>query len=137
MVRYAKSKIKEHKYGSTRCSNIFFDWLEKLILKVNIGTRKTSILLDGTHFEQWWNAGPENIEKVIRCSLLSEIMWVHHLNVWLYYQRRYAIFVFKLMLSFWLYVLVMSCMHFRADPHSVVAWMPKNILLEAGVKYEV
>ena len=31
----------------------FSDWLEKLILKLNIGTRKTSILLDGTHFEQW------------------------------------------------------------------------------------
>ena len=37
----------------------------------------------------------------------------------------------------WLYVLVMSRMHFRVNPHSIVAWMSKNSLLETGMKSEV
>ena len=37
----------------------------------------------------------------------------------------------------WLYVLVMSCMCFRVNPHSIVAWMSRNSLLEAGTKSEV
>ena len=37
----------------------------------------------------------------------------------------------------WLYVLVMSHTRFRVYPHSVVAWMSSNSLLEAGVKSEV
>ena len=36
----------------------------------------------------------------------------------------------------WLYVL-MSGTRFRVNPHSIVAWMPRNSLLEAGVKSEV
>ena len=37
----------------------------------------------------------------------------------------------------WLYVLIMSCMHFRVNPHSIVAWMSRNSLLKTGVKSEV
>ena len=36
-----------------------------------------------------------------------------------------------------LYVLTMSCTHFRANPHSIVAWMSRNSLLETGAKSEV
>ena len=32
----------------------------------------------------------------------------------------------------WLYVLIMSRTHFRVNPHSIVAWMSRNSLLEAG-----
>ena len=35
------------------------------------------------------------------------------------------------------YVLVKSCMRFRVNPHSIVAWMSRNSLLEAGAKSEV
>ena len=34
----------------------------------------------------------------------------------------------------WLYVLVVSRTRFRVNPHSIVAWMPKNSLLEAGAR---
>ena len=37
----------------------------------------------------------------------------------------------------WLYVLVMSSTRFRVNPHSVVAWMSRKSLLEAGAKSEV
>ena len=36
-----------------------------------------------------------------------------------------------------LFVLVMSHMCFRVNPHSIVAWMSRNSLLEAGAKSEV
>ena len=36
-----------------------------------------------------------------------------------------------------LYVLVMSCTCFRVNLHSIVAWMSRNSLLEAGAKSEV
>ena len=36
-----------------------------------------------------------------------------------------------------LYVLIISCMHFRVNPHSIVAWMSRNSLLETGAKSEV
>ena len=36
-----------------------------------------------------------------------------------------------------LYVLIMSFMRFRVNPHSIVAWMSRDILLEAGAKSEV
>ena len=32
----------------------------------------------------------------------------------------------------WLYVFIMSCMRFRVNSHSIVAWMWRNSLLEAG-----
>ena len=32
----------------------------------------------------------------------------------------------------WLYVLMMSRTHFRMNLHSIVAWMSRNSLLEAG-----
>ena len=32
----------------------------------------------------------------------------------------------------WLYVLIMSRMCFRVNPHFIVAWMSRNFLLEAG-----
>ena len=38
---------------------------------------------------------------------------------------------------FRLYVLVMSRTFFRVNPHSIVAWMSRNTLLEAGAKPEV
>ena len=37
----------------------------------------------------------------------------------------------------WLYILIMSRMHFRVNPHSIVAWISRNSLLEAGAKSEV
>ena len=36
----------------------------------------------------------------------------------------------------WLYVLVMSRTRFRVNPHSIVVWMSRNSLLEAGAKSE-
>ena len=36
-----------------------------------------------------------------------------------------------------LYVLVMSRTRFRVNPHSIVVWMSRNSLLEAGTKSEV
>ena len=38
--------------------------------------------------------------------------------------------------QYWLYVLVMSRTRFRVNPHSIVAWMSRNSLLEAGAKSE-
>ena len=35
----------------------------------------------------------------------------------------------------WLYVLVMSRTRLRVNPHSTVAWMSRNSLLEAGAKW--
>ena len=40
-------------------------------------------------------------------------------------------------LDIWQYVLVMSRKRFRVNPHSIVAWMSKNSLLEAVAKSEV
>ena len=42
-------------------------------------------------------------------------------------------------LSVWyiLTVCSLSHMHFRVNPHFIVAWMTKNSLLEAGTKLEV
>ena len=37
----------------------------------------------------------------------------------------------------WLYVLVMLRTRLRVNPHSIVAWMSRNSLLEAGAKGEV
>ena len=37
----------------------------------------------------------------------------------------------------WLYVLVVLRTRFRVNPHSIVAWMSRNSLLEAGAKSEV
>ena len=34
----------------------------------------------------------------------------------------------------WLYVFIMSCMHFRVNSHSIVAWMSRNSLLRIGAK---
>ena len=33
----------------------------------------------------------------------------------------------------WLYVLIMSCTHFRVNPHTVAAWMSRNSLLETSM----
>ena len=37
----------------------------------------------------------------------------------------------------WLYILIMSRTHFRVNLHSIVAWMSRNSLVEAGTKSEV
>ena len=37
----------------------------------------------------------------------------------------------------WLYLLIMSRTRFRVNPHSIVAWMSRNSLLEAGAKSEI
>ena len=39
--------------------------------------------------------------------------------------------------SLWLYALAMSCTCFRVNPLSIVVWMSRNSLLEAGAKSEV
>ena len=39
--------------------------------------------------------------------------------------------------SIWLYVLVMSRTHFKVNPHTILAWMLRNSLLEAGAKSDV
>ena len=39
-------------------------------------------------------------------------------------------------LYYWLYVLVMSRTRFRVNPHSIVAWISRNSLPEAGAKSE-
>ena len=33
---------------------------------------------------------------------------------------------------YWLYVLIMSRTRFRVNPYSIVAWISRNSLLEAG-----
>ena len=38
---------------------------------------------------------------------------------------------------YWLYVLVMSRMRFKVNPHSIVAWISRNSLLEVDTKSEV
>ena len=40
-------------------------------------------------------------------------------------------------LPFWLYVLVMSRTRFRLNPHTIIARMSRNYLLEAGANSEV
>ena len=40
-------------------------------------------------------------------------------------------------LPFWLYLLVMSRTRFRVDPHTIIAQMSRNYLLEAGGNSEV
>ena len=37
----------------------------------------------------------------------------------------------------WLYVLIMSHIQFRVNPHSIVAWMSRNSLLQTGTLSEV
>ena len=37
----------------------------------------------------------------------------------------------------WLYVIIMSCTHFRMNPHSMFPWMSRNSLLETGAISEV
>ena len=37
----------------------------------------------------------------------------------------------------WLYVLIMLCRSFTVNPHSIVAWMSRNSLLQEGVKSEI
>ena len=37
----------------------------------------------------------------------------------------------------WLYVLVMSHTSFRVNPHSIIAWMSSNSLLEAGASFRL
>ena len=44
---------------------------------------------------------------------------------------------FRSMIVPLLYVLIMSCTRFRANPHSIVARMSKNSSLDAGAKSEV
>ena len=39
--------------------------------------------------------------------------------------------------TYWLHVLVMSRTHIIVNPHSIVSWMSRNSLLEAGAKSEV
>ena len=39
--------------------------------------------------------------------------------------------------NYWLYVLIMSRMHLRVHPYSIVAWISRNSLLEAGRKSKV
>ena len=36
----------------------------------------------------------------------------------------------------WLYVLIISRTRFRVNPHSIIAWMARNSLLEAGAMVE-
>ena len=40
-------------------------------------------------------------------------------------------------LSIWLYVIIMSRMRFRVNPHSMVAWMLGNSMLKTSAKSEV
>ena len=39
--------------------------------------------------------------------------------------------------KFWLYVIIMSRTRFRVNLHHIVAWMPRNLLLETGAIFEV
>ena len=41
------------------------------------------------------------------------------------------------LIGLWLYVLIMSRTCFRVNPHSIVAWMSRNSLLEGGTKSEI
>ena len=50
-----------------------------------------------------------------------------------YLRFRETILNVKILSFFnWLYVLIMSHMHFRVNPHYVVAWISKNSLLKTG-----
>ena len=53
-------------------------------------------------------------------------------NYWL----QFSSFIFNANVTLfnWLYVLVMSHMRFRVNPHSIVSWMSGNSLLKAGAK---
>ena len=90
-----------------------------------------------------------NICKLTRsCSFLQLSCW--KTNYWntavfgVVSTARYYLHVIKelffwLMLYWWdqkqcLYVLVMSFTRFRVNPHSIIAWMSRNSLLEGGAK---
>ena len=72
--------------------------------------------------EEAWTCGKWWLHHIV-CSKLAN-KWA---DMWLYCQ----------LLWLWLYVFIMSCMRFRVNPHSVVAWMSRNSLLETGAKSEI
>ena len=55
-------------------------------------------------------------------------------TVWMQY--KYLQVLFKKQHSILLYVLAMSSTRFKVNPHSIIAWMSRNFLLEAGAKSE-
>ena len=75
--------------------------------------------------------------------LLEKIQWLVSIQT---YNERYSK-PSNLLQSFgnsgdntyipWLYVLIMSRTRFRVNPHSIVAWMSSNSLLETGAISEV
>ena len=75
---------------------------------------------------------PENIQ-------IHSVIW--HSSFFFYGTQKIIPWYDKTLRMFsllcWLYVLIMSRMRFRVNPHSIVAWMLRNSLLEAGAKSEV
>ena len=59
-----------------------------------------------------------------------------NITVYCGYIQNNLIFQNNLNRNITLYVLVMSRTRFRVNPHSIVAWISRNSLLEAGAKSE-
>ena len=68
----------------------------------------------------------------------TEVVLIHYNNVNNSYESCIHFFLinFRSIIRYFnsLYVLVMSRTSFRVNPHSIVAWMSWNFLLEAGVR---
>ena len=84
--------------------------------------------------------------------IISDTNYRHILLSWLRYcfmslqDTLYRTFFFHLLFSVslrsasftvWPYVIFMSRTRFRMNPHSIVAWLSRNSMLEAGRKSEV
>ena len=64
----------------------------------------------------------------VLCHNIALSMW------WIFFFDWRTNVSFSRCLEFWLYVLIISSTRFRVNPHSIVPWILRNSLLEAGAK---
>ena len=76
---------------------------------------------------QFWQQNLATSMLLVKCLLLTTSFLS---------SRKHMSHLILNIIVIWLYVPVMSCTRLRVNPHSIVAWMSRNSLLEAGAKSE-
>ena len=114
---------------SQETSNVWLLFRPLLHVKVymSVAVAWAARIVGGVHMRTAYSEGKWLILRQGEEGVKKSNSHWDSLNVWKYGHQ----------LSVWLYVPIMSRRRFRVNPHSIIAWMSRNPLLETGAKSEV
>ena len=124
------------------CSECLSVWCISLYVLITSPTRFRVL----PHSVVAWMSKNSLLEKswILKFKLLERVSNIQPLSSWgnthPFIQTGQMIklsFEFLSVRTIWLYVLIISRMHFGMNPHSTVAWLWRNCLLKTGAKAEL